>query len=382
VKKRLTILTEIIAPYRIPVFNILAKRNDLDLHVIFLAETDPSVRQWQVYKNEIQFSYEVLPSWRLGMGQRRILINRGIQKALSRCTPDVVLCGGYNYAASWQALRWARRNRKAFLVWIESTAYDQRGNSKTIDTLKRWFAQSSSGAVVPGKSSFEYARSLGVPAHRIFHAPNAVDNDLFARGAKTARENALLRSAKQLPSRFFLFVGRLIEGKGVFDLLEAYGKLALRTRQELGLVFAGDGQARAELIRGAVGIRPGMVQFPGFVQREELPCFYGLAEAFVFPTHSDPWGLVVNEAMACDLPVITSSVAGCAADLVTDGWNGRIVAPRDIAKVAIAMQELADKPQLRAAMAQRSGERIRLYSPGFCADGIAQAFLSVQDSFQ
>ena len=61
---RLAIFTEIIAPYRIPVFNALAALPELDLHVFFLSETDPSLRQWRVYKDEISFSYDVLPAWR------------------------------------------------------------------------------------------------------------------------------------------------------------------------------------------------------------------------------------------------------------------------------------------------------------------------------
>ena len=63
-KHRIVILTEIIAPYRIPVFNALAEHEGVDLHVVFLSETDPTQRQWRVYKEDIRFSYEVLPSWR------------------------------------------------------------------------------------------------------------------------------------------------------------------------------------------------------------------------------------------------------------------------------------------------------------------------------
>jgi hypothetical protein len=74
---RLVLLTEIISPYRIPLFNTLAKRGKVDLHVIFLAETDPGLRQWQVYKQEIKFSYEVLPSWRKRIGKFHALINGG-----------------------------------------------------------------------------------------------------------------------------------------------------------------------------------------------------------------------------------------------------------------------------------------------------------------
>src|ERR1700716_2795752 len=72
---RLVIVTEIIAPYRISVFNALAKCEGIDLKVIFLSETDPTLRQWQVYKDEIRFSYGVLPSWRFRAGRSNFLLN-------------------------------------------------------------------------------------------------------------------------------------------------------------------------------------------------------------------------------------------------------------------------------------------------------------------
>jgi hypothetical protein len=108
VRRRLVILTEIISPYRIPLFNALVQYEEVDLHVIFLAETDPTLRDWHVYKNEIRFSYEVLPSWRKRFGRYNWLLNRGVGHALSKSAPDLILCGGYNYVASWQSLIWAR----------------------------------------------------------------------------------------------------------------------------------------------------------------------------------------------------------------------------------------------------------------------------------
>ena len=107
-RRRLVVITEIIAPYRIPVFNALAGREEIDLHVIFLAETDSSTRQWRIYSDEIRFSYEVLPSWRTRLGKYNILVNHNVGSALRDAHPDVILCGGYNYLASWQAVRWAR----------------------------------------------------------------------------------------------------------------------------------------------------------------------------------------------------------------------------------------------------------------------------------
>jgi glycosyltransferase involved in cell wall biosynthesis len=371
------ILTEIIAPYRIPVFNALARRADLDLHVIFLAETDAATRQWRVYKDEIRFSHQVLPSWRWRAGKHSCLINRGLWPALNAAVPQVIICGGYNYPASWEALLWARRRQVRFVLWSESTSHDARAGRPWVESLKAYFVRHCDRFVVPGKASFEYLRSLGSPEANIVTAPNAVDNSFFAAQAENARAHAAeFRARLQLPLRFILFAGRLVPEKGVFDLLQAYAKLESGLRSEVGLVFAGDGVAREELANQAKRISPGMICFPGFAQREDLARLYALAETSVLPTHTDTWGLVVNEAMACGLPIIVSSVAGSSSDLVEDGWNGYVVPPRDPRKLSLAIDSLLRQPELQRRMSAHSAERIRNYSPEACAAGLAAAAVS------
>jgi len=376
-KRRLVVLTEIIAPYRIPVFNSLAQHNGIDLHVIFLAETDTSTRQWQIYADEMQFSHEVLPSWRKRIGKYNILVNRQVEEALRNARPDVILCGGYNYLASWQTLRWASRNEAPFLLWCESTGNDQRGGHAIPELLKQNFLRNCDGFVVPGTSALAYVQGMGSRRKETFVAPNAVDIELFASKSKAAKEReGRLRGELGLPERYFLFVGSLVKRKGVFDLLEGYFALPPDLRSEIGLVFAGDGPERAELESLARSIVPGSVYFPGFVQRDQLASYYALAECLVLPTHSDPWGLVVNEAMACGLPVICTDVAGCAADLVKS--NGRLIAKEDTANLAAAMEEIACDPGLRERMSRESRELIQSYSPEICAAGIAQAALGIE----
>ena len=376
--RRLVIITEIISPYRIPLFNALASRPDIDLHVIFLAETDPGLRQWHVYKDEIRFSYQVLPSRRMGIGPYKLLLNRGIKRALSATNAAVILCGGYNYVASWQALGWARTRRVPFVLWSESNEQDARSRRPVVEFLKAKFIRRCSAFVVPGQSAFTYLRNLGVETTAIFTARNAVDNDLFATAAADARlHGTQVRSARGLPERYFLFVGRLVEEKGVFEFLAAYESLPPETRQKIGLLFVGDGRERASLEQEAASITPGRIQFVGFAQREELAKYYALADALILPTHSDPWGLVVNEAMACGLPVIVSEVAGCASDLVTDGWNGRTIPYRDVPSLAHALQDLATDSQMRDKMARNSEKRIAEYSPVAWAEGIGKMMNSV-----
>jgi glycosyltransferase involved in cell wall biosynthesis len=373
--RRLVVLTEIIAPYRIPVFNALADMEDIDLHVIFLSRTDASMRQWRVYEEEIEFSFEVLPSWRTRVGKYNLLLNSNLGNALRNAAPDVVVCGGYNYFAAWQAMNWAKRNRVQFLLWCESTALEQRNEFFAVEWLKKEFARHCDGFVVPGSSSREYVQQFASPEQKIFLARNAVDTALFESKQQDAQSRAeRVRGELGLPSRYFLFVGRLVQSKGAIDLIGAYGALPTDVRSETSLVFAGDGAMRAELESLAREIYPGSVYFPGFIQRDDLASYYALAECLVMPTHSDPWGLVVNEAMACGLPVICTNVAGCAADLVLE--NGIVVEPGNTQQLRNAMLTMARDVNLRQSMSRESARLIRDYSPHACAAGIAEATLS------
>src|SRR5271170_6796084 len=129
-KRRLVITTEIISPYRIPVFSVLAEHPDVDLHVIFLAETDPSMRRWKIYKDEIRFSYEVLPHWRRRVAGYNVLLNRGVVPALERAQPDVIVCGGYGYLASWHVLGPAAQAACVSLVRKQSAGSAPRHASR------------------------------------------------------------------------------------------------------------------------------------------------------------------------------------------------------------------------------------------------------------
>jgi 1,2-diacylglycerol 3-alpha-glucosyltransferase len=378
--RRLVIITEIISPYRIPLFNALAKRSEVDLHVIFLAETDPQLRRWQVYKNEIKFSWRVLRSYRRRIGKFHALINFGVGGALSDARPDVILCGGYNYLASWHALLWSRVHSVPFFLWSESNLQDMRSGHALVEMLKGEFLRRCTGFVVPGRSASDYLCASKIRPNLIYKAVNAVDNDLFASAASQVRAKAdQFRSELRLPDRYFLFTGRLVREKGVFDLLSAYATLDATLRDKVGLVFVGDGPLRRTLESEAASIVRGLIRFVGFAQREQLPSFYGLAETLILPTHTDPWGLVVNEAMACGLPIILSEAAGCARDLVTENWNGRLIPSRDVPALASAMRNLAENPDLRSTMGARSNERIQQYTPEAWCEGISHMMMAEEE---
>lgn len=371
-KPRLLILTEIIAPYRIPVFNALAAREEVDLHVVFLSETDAGLRQWRVYREEIQFSYEVLRSFRRRIAGFNALLSRGVRGALDRYHPDIIVAGGYSYLAMWQAQRWASRNGIPFLLWSESNLMDARKNLPWVEFAKRKFVEGCQGFVVPGTSAAQYLASFGVQKEKIFTAPNAVDVERFAKCAEKARGDRC-REQLGLPPKFFLYVGRFVRSKGIYDLLDAYAKLPEEARRVAGLVLVGDGEEREELMRRSREIPAGQILFPGFVQRDELANFYAWSNALVFPTHSDPWGLVVNEAMACGVPVIATDAAGCTADLLCDGANGYVVSVGKPELLSQAMLRLVNDPELRERMGRASANRSQSFTPQIWADGVVRA---------
>jgi glycosyltransferase involved in cell wall biosynthesis len=345
--------------------------------VIFLSETDPHLRQWPVYRNEIRFPYRVLDSYRRRIGKFNVLVTSGVVAALRASNPEVILGGGYNYLTMWQAQRWARRRGVPFLLWSESHAADARKKFWWVEAAKRKFIARCQGYVVPGSSAARYLKSFGIPEERIFIAPNAVDVERFARAAEDAGQDAGGRVRMGLPRRYLLYVGRLVKAKGVFDLLSAYAKLPEGTRREVGLVYAGDAEEREALSRCSRQIDPGQVVFTGFLQRDELAAVYAWADALVLPTHSDTWGLVVNEAMACGLPVIVTGVAGCSADMVRDGENGYVVGAKEPEGLSQAMQKLLNAPELRRQMGHLSLARSARFTPQAWVDGVISAIAGV-----
>jgi glycosyltransferase involved in cell wall biosynthesis len=115
------------------------------------------------------------------------------------------------------------------------------------------------------------------------------------------------------------------------------------------------------------------VRLPGFKQYAQLPVYYGLAEAFVHASTSEPWGLVVNEAMAAGLAVLVSKQCGCAADLVRDGVNGFRFDPQNVEELAALMSRLWRSPQRCAAMGQASLRIISYWGLERFGQGFRQA---------
>jgi glycosyltransferase involved in cell wall biosynthesis len=194
---------------------------------------------------------------------------------------------------------------------------------------------------------------------------NCVDNEFFSRRAEEVR-----RAANEfgLPRNFFVFVGRFIPEKNLLGLIEGfrlYRQAAGANAWDLVLVGAGP-QEEALRKQVAAGAVPGVV-FAGPRQLEDLPRYYGRAKCLVLPSSSEPWGLVVNEAMASSLPVIVSTRCGCAVELVRDGANGFVFEPTDVRQLAALLRKVSSGLAPLEAMGAVGRTMVAAFSPSLFA---------------
>lgn len=372
-KKKVILLTEIISPYRIPVFNEIAKSVESQFLVLFFGKTEKR-RKWKVYQEKIKFHYEILPNILFQKkGLAPYFLNPTIFFRLLKYSPEIVIIGGYHQPSSLLAILYAKLFKRRIILWCESNKYDYRSYFSWKEAYKRWFVRNCRGYIVPGKASFEYLISLGAEPKKVWIAPNAVDNNYFLQASEKYRENReLFKESKGYPKKLILYVGRLIDQKGILDLLKAFQILSYE-HTDLGLLLIGSGEEEKRYRNFCKTNNIKNVFLEGFVHQEDVPAYYAVADVFVLPTHSDPWGLVLNEAMACELPVISSDVAGAACDLIINGENGYIFKVGDVRQLVSYLKDILTDEQKRDRMGQRSRSIINDYSPLKCAEGIMRA---------
>jgi len=304
---------------------------------------------------------------------------RAIREALDRDRPDAVAIVGYSRPESMAALGWAERASRPAILMSESQA---------IDHPRAWWKEAIKGrrvrrfaaALVGGPRHRDYLVSLGLPAGQIRLGYNAVDNAHYARLADAARRTPGAGARAGLPARpYFLAVSRFVPEKNLARLVRAFARYRRAAPPEsawdLVLCGAGPGAAEVEAAVIAGGVA-GSVHRPGFLQADELPRWYAFASAFVHPSLMEPWGLVVNEAAACGLPLLVSDRAGCVGTLVPDppGTTGLRFDPADEPALAAALGAMAALPDdRRSAMGQAAADVVSCWGPDRFARGTIEA---------
>lgn len=332
------------------------------------------------------------------------------RQAFKKLALDVCILPGYAPRQSLAALLAAKSLRIRTVMMNESHAGTSR--AQTLGTIaKRRLMALFDSALVGGNPQKRYAASFGFSPEKIFTGYDAVDNNYFSTRAEEIRSRASeTREQFGLPENYFLSLGRFVVKKNLDTLIRAYRMfLNANPGSRTHLVMVGSGEENAALHRLCRELRLPVyekmnsghshakekicqvenspaVHFYGFRQIEDNPVFYALADAFVLPSLWEEWGLVVNEAMACGLPVVVSETAGCAENLLLPGrlaapphWsedrraclaqlagrirqNGFVFNPRSAQSLANALTLLESAPDLRRRMGQASRVIIEKFS--------------------
>jgi 1,2-diacylglycerol 3-alpha-glucosyltransferase len=302
---------------------------------------------------------------------------KAMVEALNEVQPDALGLVGYARPESMAAAHWARRQGRQAILMSESQAID-RPHTWWKELIKIQRVRQFDAALVGGPAHRDYLVELGMPANRIALGYNAVDNDYFATRAEFWRESPTGRTG--LPGApFFLTVCRFAPEKNLIRLVRAYSRYRAQCDPPAAwdLVLCGDGPSAGE-VEDAI-TQSGCARWihrPGFLQADALSRYYAHAAAFVLPSLSEPWGLVVNEAAASGLPLLVSSRAGCSTTLVPEppGTTGSRFNPTDVEEMATKLAWMAaTSAEDRQAMSLRAAEIVSSWGPDRFASGTMEA---------
>ena len=300
-----------------------------------------------------------------------------LHEILGTRLPDLVIAAGYAEASSLNPIiRYRKVNPETLTVlWADTTALDLP-RKWLKESLKRLLLSVFDGAVTASSAAASYLEGLGMAPEDVQVLGNCVDNDFFGRRAEEIRSQP---NRDTLSADYFLFVGRLVTDKNLSTLVDAYR----RYRQEAGagawsLVLVGAGSEepalRAKVAeRGITG-----VSFAGLRQADELPQYYARAKCLILASTREPWGLVVNEAMACGLPVLVSDRCGCAQELVRPGVNGFLFDPLNLDSLTAVLRRVSSPDVSLEEMARHSRSIVAEYSPLLFAQRASSHFQSLR----
>lgn len=313
--------------------------------------------------------------------KNRSTLKKAVFKALDNICPDVLVVNGWGHIESRFSLNWCRE-KKCRIVMLSDSVRDNVPRYFWKEIYKKWLLRDIRAGFAAGTPQARYLNYLGIPLEGIFHpGSTVVDNDYWAeKKQEVVKEKDKLRIQYGLPKRFFLCVARFIDFKNIPFLIRSYAAYrSLAGKQAIGLVLCGSGPQEGEIIKAINDLNLKEVYLMGFRQLGELPVFYGLADCFIFPSSRfEPWGLVVNEAMASGLPILASSMTGCAEDLVLDGINGFVFDPDDESGLARMMFKITQDRHNLAHKGKASEKIIADYSLKVGAKNFWQA---VQTAF-
>lgn len=385
-KYRLLIVSTHAIQYMGPLYRRMAADDRFDLLVAYCSLQGAEAGHDPEFGVQVKWDVPILEGYRWihvpnaspspGLGKFFGLVNPGLWRTIRSGDFDAVLVYGYANISYWIAILAARFSRAALILGTDATTLRPRDNRGWKIPLKRAVLPRIFGlanAVCgPSSAGVRFLRSLGIAPGRVFLTHYTIDNESY-RAAAAASDRSATRTAWGIPAsaRVALFCGKLRDWKRPMDLLRAFAAAAVPGSY---LVYAGEGPLRAGLEREAreLGVAE-RVRILGFANQSELPRIYAASDLLVLPSQHEPWGLVVNEAMACGRPAIVTDRVGAREDLIIEGQTGHSYPAGDVAELSRLLASLLASPEKLRQMGDAAGERIDTWSYREHIDGVARA---------
>lgn len=326
---------------------------------------------WQTAREDLGFRLDTLIAGTLEEISSKVICQK-LVAYLDDFAPDVVAICGYERAEMRAALGWCNRHHKIAVLMSESKR-DDAPRKAWKEAIKRRIVRRFDAALVGGNAHKNYLHDLGLPNARIFDGYDVVDNAAFAALAEVWRDEPRL-----VERPYFLTVNRFIERKNLSNVIEAWARYRTELKRDFpdqtpwDLVLCGAGEQAEKLRKQAQETGIEGVHFTGFVQQNEVARWMAGAGAFVHAALQEQWGLVVNEAMACGLPILLSQTCGCAPELLENDRNGWTFDPANVGELSERMNHLAHgiSGARRARMGVASSEIIAAWPPARFGEGL------------
>jgi hypothetical protein len=364
---RVALLTNFVAPYRVPLFRALAR--SLGALKIFIATKMETNRSWSGDWDDLDV--EVLRSWSVRETSRHphafddptvVHFPYGALERLRHERPDVVVSGQLGASSLLAALHCAMHAPAKLVLWLTLSEVSELGRGGFRRALRRRLLARADAVMVNGESGARYAQTLGVTEDRIFRVHQAVDAAAFADLPRSEPASALR----------LLFVGSPEPRKGLLPFVSQLADCA-----------AAHPERAIELrVAGVDALEPALPALPanlgirllGRLPYDAMPALYADADLLVFPTLADEWGLVANEAMSAGLPVLGSVYSQAVLELVDDGRTGWTFRPDDADDCRAALERvLATSPEAMRALGDAGRERIADFGITAVADRMLDA---------
>jgi glycosyltransferase involved in cell wall biosynthesis len=331
-------------PYRLHVLRRLyAELGGVCVHNIFTHTVSSPSMPWQM-RIEPKLNPVFFPKHHLTMDRPvskwSVPLFGDLKKYILSRKIQMIILLGYNDLTRLLLIRWAKRAAIPVILTGDSNIFADAQTPLFTRFFKgfvlRWVLRHVS-ALMPmgtcGRAFFRRYIDHDLPEFLFPYEPDyaALDSPDPIRLNRFRLKHGLTANRKRL-----LYCGRLIQVKRVDMLLRAFISIA-QARPEWDLVIVGQGPLREDLESLIPDHLRERVKWLGFLQADEVVLAYHSCEVLVHPAEFEPWGLVINEATACHLPIITTSVVGAAVELVQHNSNGLIVAPGSIETLAGAI---------------------------------------------